>query len=330
MNGYIYSQTLVTACDLGLFTLLSKIPGASQKELQKSLGTSEHGTRVLMLAVCACGLVRRDENGGYRNTGLSEKALVETSPQSMVKFVQFNYRIQQRCTAQFTRSLREDRNAGLDELPGPGKTLYSRLAVYPDLETLFQEAMGAYTRLAPKMAEVPEFHSVQNLLDVGGGDASNAIRLCHRYPNLRVTVLDIPTVIEIARAAVERAGLSDRIQCVARDMFIDDWGGEHDSILLSHVVEIFSPTKISFLYRKARMSLPGNGRLFVWTIMANDDETAALQAAKSSVYFLCVASGEGMAYPAKEHQRLMQEAGFMNVKVYPAAEVDHGAVVGIK
>lgn len=330
MNGYIYSQTLVTGCDLGLFTLLSKIPGASQNELQKALGTSEHGTRVLMLAACACGLVRRDENGGYRNTSLTEKVLVETSSQSMVKFVQFNYRIQQRCTAQFTRSLREDRNAGLDELPGPGNTLYSRLAVYPELETLFQEAMGAYTRLSPKMVEVPEFDSVRHLLDVGGGNGSNAIRLCRRYPNLRVTALDIPSVTEIALATTQRAGLSDRVQCVARDMFTDDWGGEHDSVLLSHVVEIFSPTKIGFLYRKAYESLPVNGRLLVWTIMANDDETAALQAAKSSVYFLCVASGEGMAYPAKEHERLMREAGFTDVKVYPAAEVDHGAVVATR
>ena len=47
--------------------------------------------------------------------------------------------------------------------------------------------------------------------------------------------------------------------------------------------------------KKAFEALPHAGRLFVWTIMANDSETGALQAAKSSIYFLCAASGEGMA-----------------------------------
>ena len=32
MNGYIYSQTLTTACDFDLFTHLSRRPGATQED----------------------------------------------------------------------------------------------------------------------------------------------------------------------------------------------------------------------------------------------------------------------------------------------------------
>jgi hypothetical protein len=331
MNGYIYSQTLVTACDLRLFTHLSRNPGATRKDLQQILGISEHCTRILMLAVCACGLVRRDvETGQYYNSDLSQKVLVEETLQSMIPFVQFNYKIQQRCTTQLTRALKENRNAGLDELPGDGATLYQRLAGYPELENLFQLAMGAYTRLSPRMLDVPEFAEVQYLLDVGGGDGSNAIRLCRRIPQLRATILEIPSVVSIAQATVKSAGLADRIRCTQADMFVDPWPVGQDAVLLSHVVEIFSPEKIRNLYAKAYDSLPAHGRLFVWTIMANDSETAALQAAKSSIYFLCVASGEGMAYPAKQHQELMRAVGFSDVRTYGAAETDHGALVATK
>jgi cyclopropane fatty-acyl-phospholipid synthase-like methyltransferase len=190
--------------------------------------------------------------------------------------------------------------------------------------------MGAYTRLSPKMLQLSQFTEVGNLLDVGGGDGSNAVRLCRQLPHLRVTVLDIPSVVSIAQATVNRAGLTDRIQCVSADMFVDPWPSGHNAVLLSHVVEIFSPERIRQLYARAYDSLPTQGRLFVWAIMANDSETAALQAAKSSIYFLCVASGEGMAYPAKRHLELMHAAGFNDVKIYSAEEIDHGALVATK
>lgn len=113
-------------------------------------------------------------------------------------------------------------------------------------------------------------------------------------------------------------------------MFADPWPKGCDGVLFSHVVEIFSPAKIRRLYAKALEVLPANGKVFVWTLMANDTETAGLQAAKSSIYFLCAASGEGMAYPGVEHERWAREVGFHTVRRYNAVEIDHGALVAIK
>jgi len=331
MNGYVYSQTLVTACDLDLFTCLSAHAGATQAQVAQSLGLSPHGARVLMLACCAAGLVVRDgAGGGYRNSEIAEKVLVSGSRYSMLPFIQFNHRVQERCVGHLTKALKENRNAGLDEFPGGGATLYERLTEYPDLENLFHDAMGAYTRLSPKIVHLAEFSAVRHLLDVGGGDASNAIALCERFPELRVTVLEKPTVARITRERVAQAGLEGSIACVEGDMFSDPWPADCDAILFSHLVEIFSPAKIRDLYKHAFETLPRAGRLFVWTIMADDSETGALQAAKSSLYFLCAASGEGMAYPACQHEESLRWAGFATVKRYPAAEVDHGALVAVK
>jgi precorrin-6B methylase 2 len=330
MNGYIYSQTLVTACDLDLFTYLSAHPGATQAQLGQSLALSSHCTRILMLACCATGLVLRDAAGGYRNSPIAERVFVLGSPYSMVPFVQFNHRVQARCSGHLTQALRENRNAGLDEFPGRGTTLYERLAEYPDLEKLFHDAMGAYTRLAPKIVSLAEFSAVRRLLDVGGGDGSHAIALCERFPDLHVTVLEKPTVARITRENVAHAGLADRIFCQEGDMFRNLWPTDCDAILFSHLVEIFSPATIRSLYKKAFQTLPRAGQLFVWTIMANDNETGALQAAKSSIYFLCAASGEGMAYPALQHEESLRWAGFSTVHRYPAEEVDHGALVAVK
>lgn len=89
--------------------------------------------------------------------------------------------------------MRINRNAVLDEFPGEGKNLYQRLAGNHELENIFHEAMGAYTRLSPQMLELREFLKVRHLFDVGGGDGSNAIRLCRLFPHLQMTILEIPS-----------------------------------------------------------------------------------------------------------------------------------------
>lgn len=331
MNGYIYSQTIATACDLDLFTWLSQHPGATREEIARGLSLSTYATRVLLLACCATELIERDlQTEGYFNSKLAAQVLVSDSPISMISFVRFNHLVQLRCCLHLTEALRENRNAGLDEFPGTGNTLYPRLAQYPDLEDLFQEAMGAYTRLSPQMMKIPEFAKVKHLLDVGGGNGTNALRLCQQHPELQVTIIDLPSVCAIGRDAIARVGMSDRIQYLEADMFKDPWPEGCDGILMSHLVEIFAPGKILWLYQRSQEILPKDGYLFIWTLMADDLETGGLQAAKSSIYFLAAASGEGMAWSGKKHINLLQQAGFDNVRCDRASEIDRGAIVAKK
>src|SRR5260370_20591591 len=88
MNGYIYSQTLATACDFDLFTYLSKRPGATQAELTEVLKLSSYSTRVLLLACCAVGLIyRAGETGGSFYSPLPHDAVPSHSPPSLNPFL---------------------------------------------------------------------------------------------------------------------------------------------------------------------------------------------------------------------------------------------------
>lgn len=330
MNGYVLSQTIVTACELNLFGFLERHSGADVRQVAEGLGLSVRATRVLLLASCTAGLIERDSGGRYANSPLASKVLVPGSPVSMVPFVLYNHHVQRPCISHLTASLREDRNAGLDEYPGDGETIYERLQAHPEAEQLFHRAMAAYTRLTAGSLDLFDFLRVHHLLDVGGGDASTAVRLCRRFPHLRVTTLDRPSVTRIARENVAREGLADRIACEALDIFDDPWPGGCDGILMSHVVEIFPPPHAQSLYRRAFEALPPGGVLFVWTLMSDDAETGGLQAAKSSAYFASTASGGGFAYPAYEHERWLAAAGFGRSRVLEAAAFDHGGIVAVK
>jgi cyclopropane fatty-acyl-phospholipid synthase-like methyltransferase len=92
-------------------------------------------------------------------------------------------------------------------------------------------------------------------------------------------------------------------------------------VLLSHFVEIFSPEHIQEIYGKVQRALEPDGRVFLWTMTAHDDESGPLQAVKSSVYFVASASGSGMAYPAADHRRWLDEAGFDIVTERPYPEI---------
>src|SRR5207248_2126608 len=58
-------------------------------------------------------------------------------------------------------------------------------------------------------------------LDVGGGSGAFDIELCRLYPRMTATVYDLPLVAHIAAEKVEEAGLSDRIEPAAGDLFAD-------------------------------------------------------------------------------------------------------------
>lgn len=325
MNGYIKTQVLSSACDLGVFDAIER--GATLASLPRQLEIDPHGCRVLVLGLKQLKLIEVDDTGKMTNSALARRCLLRGSAQSMVPFVHLNDKIQHRACLHFTQALREGRNAGLDEFPGDAPTLYGRMAVDPALERLFHDGMGAYTRLSPRMMAVKEFGEVTRLLDVGGGDGTNAIRLCERYPSLKVTLIDLPSVIEKARENIRAQGLSDRVTCEAVDMFTDSWPQGCDGVIFSHVLEIFSPEKIQFLYQKSRAYLRDAGQLFVWSLMCDDDETGGLQSVKSSLYFVTVASGQGMAYPARDHIKWLNDAGFEVTAEYDARTIDHCALV---
>lgn len=331
MNGYIYSIALSTACELDLFTWLSQNPGATQERIAETLSLSHHAARVLLLACCAAKLIERNsDNLGYYNSQLAERTLVQHSELCMLPFIAFNRQVQLQGCLHLTRALQGNYNAGLDEFPGDGNTLYARLRSYPKLEQLFQEAMGTYTRISPQMIEMQEFDRVTHLLDVGGGDGTNAIRLCQQYPLLKVTILELPSVADIGKFNIERMGLGDRIKYVKADMFTDPWTKDCDGILMSHLVEILTPEKVVSLYRKAYEILPEGGRLFVWTLMTDDYETGGLQAAKAAIYLFTVASGEGMPWTSMEQTQFLNKAGFQDITHYAVRDLDHGAIIAKK
>ena len=60
-----------------------------------------------------------------------------------------------------------------------------------------------------------DFSSCRRLIDVAGGTGGVAITIAQACPQLRATVVDLPTVTPITERMVQEAGVADRVEVLA-------------------------------------------------------------------------------------------------------------------
>lgn len=328
-GGHIFFQTLRAAAKFDLFSLLSKKGPLTRVQIAEELGCDEQPVRVLLLPLTVAGILDKQEDC-YANSSLAEQLLVANSPHRVLSYIELQHRVMYRGLTRLYESIAENRNAGLEEFEGEEPTLYQRLAHDPDSEEVFQDAMQELSVQSNRcLANGVDLSGVRHVVDVGGGDGTNAIALALRWPELRVTVFDSPTVCKIAEHNIREKGLSNRIATQPGDCFQSAFPTDADCFLFSHFFTIWSPEKDQLLLQKCHDALPCGGRVVLFNMMQEDDEAASWAAAVGSPYFQAIATGEGMLYTWSEYEDWMRSAGFTNVERLRLPR-DHGAITGIK
>jgi hypothetical protein len=329
LGGAGFFKALVAAHELGLFRFLSAHPGASQADVAVGCGLPLPSTRTLLMTTCALRLTERDAAGGYRNVEWVNGGLAGDRPTYPTILSAIDQLMYQPFT-RLTEALRRGTNAGLEVFPGPGTTLYERLAAHPEHEAIFHAWMSNLSSAGLPEAVMEAFAGSRHLLDAGGGDGTNAILLARAHPELRVTVLDLPSICERARAHVEACHLSDRISAQPCDIRVDPFPEGADGILFSRIFNIYSEEQNRAFVRKAADALPPGGRLVVFpSQVSDDDEQGPLSAAFLSLYFLCLATGEGRVYPPSAYEAWFRDAGFTSLQG-TVDELDNAVFVGRK
>jgi ubiquinone/menaquinone biosynthesis C-methylase UbiE len=328
VNAPALFNAITTAVEFGLFRFLADNPGADFEKVRAFTEVPAHQLRVLLQAVCATGLLTR-EDGAYRNSSVADRLLATESDDSW-SHVLIGWRdVYYPAFAEMTTALRAGTNTALDLYPGDEPTLYQRLARNPQREQVFHRAMSAFTlQSVDALVERPEFASVRRLLDVGGGDGTTSARLAARYPELTCTVVDMPSVSKLGDKWA--AAHPDRVDLHPADIFADPFPGGADAVLFSHVLEIFSEDQITSQLAKAHDVLPDGGTVFVYGYNVSDDETSGLYGARLGLYFNVLASGRGMAYPAGDYERWLRDVGFREVRTVRDMPYEHGLTIGVK
>ncbi|MFD8316867.1 methyltransferase [Kitasatospora purpeofusca] len=329
VNAPALFNAVTTAVELGVFRHLQEHERASFEQLHAATGLPAHQLRVLLQSVCSTGLLTRTD-GQYANSAVAADLLATDAPDSWSHILVGWKEVYYPAFSHMTGALRAGTNTALADHPGDEPTLYQRLSRNPELEAVFHRAMSAFTlRSVDALVERSEFAAVRHLLDIGGGDGTTSAEFARRHPGLRATVFDMPSVSRLAGDGAA-AELADRVRLHPGDMFEDAFPPGADAVLFSHVLEIFAEEQILALLTKAYDALPAGGKVFVYGFNVSDDETEGIFSARLGLYFNVLASGRGMAYPAKDYERWLRRVGFTEVRTVGGLPYEHGLTLGTK
>ena len=167
-------------------------------------------------------------------------------------------------------------------------------------------------------------------MDVGGGAGTNLIKLVSRFPSLKATVFDSPSVCKIAGENISKHGLSDRIDTHPGNLFETPYPAGPDTIIYCHMFTIYSPEKNLFILKKTADALPTGGKAIIFNMMGNDGDDGPMSTALGSPYFQAIATGEGMLYSWQDYENWLKRAGFSTFQRIQDLPLDHGVFIATK
>jgi ubiquinone/menaquinone biosynthesis C-methylase UbiE len=327
LRGFAGFQVLVAAHRLGLFELLATGPARRLEYIRDELRLPDQSARALLLSCASLGLVKRDSGGGYRNSRAIERMFVGPRRAWTIPHLEAFHRLMYQPFYHLTEALQQGRNVGLAALPGSGNTLYERFESDAENKRVFYAWMKSIKRGSVPQDVVAALRDRRHLLDVGGGDGDNAIELARRLPELRITIVDLADTCELAARNVAAAGLSNRITMHPANFVEDPLPPGADAILFAHIFNIYAADTNRALVEKSAKALPEGGKLVVYNLISEDDETGPWYAGFMSLYFQVLATGTGLVYPPSRYKEWFAGAGFASLDINVTGE---GVFIGTK
>ena len=213
-------MVVFTAVRLNLFTVIGD-QSLTGNEIALKTDSDSAKLDPLLRSCTAMGLLENLDNR-YRNSVFSLKYLVEGSATYVGDLIKLQGQEWIRWT-------------DLPAIIRGGKTMPISLE---DMHRTFIHAMNNLANLgeAEALAAAVDLWDCTRLVDVGGGAGSYSIRLCQKYPDLQVILLDRKETLQVTRDYVLKVSLQSRIILREADIEKDSYPDDVDAVLLSDVI----------------------------------------------------------------------------------------------
>lgn len=321
-----YGTELLTAAvaHFDVFGTVARGP-CTFHELREALGLAERPAVVLVTALRAMGLLRRNEAMKIVLTPLAEQHLAPDAEFNVRDYI--GLAAGAPSVVEMVKRLRTNRPAGIDEGDEGVAYIYRQgVASAMEEEQLARHytlaLAGRAKNVAPVLAERVDTRDAKVLLDVAGGTGIYSIALLRKDPNLRAIVLDRPEVLRVTEEFAREYGVADRLDPLPGDMFADVLPAA-DVILLSNVLHDWDVPECRKLVSKCAQALSTGGRLWIHDVFLNDSLDGPLPVALYSAALFTLT--EGRAYSRHEFRQWLRDAGL--VPQPPVETLIHCAVL---
>lgn len=297
--------------DTGILQAVEQVPGGITLEaIREKAGLPLYGVRVLVEAALGIGLMVEND-GKYRLTKTAWFIMHDKLTEVNMDFVQdvcyqglFN--LEESIRNQKPEGLKVFGNwptiyEGLSKLPeGVQKSWFAFDHYYSDVS--FQEALPLVFANAPA-----------TLLDIGGNTGKWALQ-CFAYdPDVKVTIMDLPGQVGMARPVIESKGFGSRIRFHECNILDESqfFPKGFDAIWMSQFLDCFSDDEIISILKRCRAALADGGRIFILEPFWDRQRfrAAAFSLQQTSLYFTAMANGNSQMYHSQNFIRFIEVAG---------------------
>jgi SAM-dependent methyltransferase len=295
-TAYQKTAAMQAAVDIGLFSAIGK-GQATVPAIAKACDASPKGVRVLCDYWTVHGLMTK-AGDAYTLTPEAAMFLDRASPAYLGGVMGF---LNGPITPFFGRLTQAVRHGGC-ETEGSVETDYAGWVPFAEQmgAMMFPTAQAIAKLLGPVSGRV---------LDVAAGHGLFGIVLAQQNPGLKVTALDWPRVLEVAKRNAGRMGVSDRYATIGGDVFNIELQGPYDVILLTNLLHHFAPEQCINLLKRLRQALRPGGRLLTLEFVPNADRVSPPMSATFPLVMLAT-TAKGDAYTFAELEQMMKAAGF--------------------
>ncbi len=297
------ARALSTATLLGVFDSLNERP-ASAAELAERLSLDPLGAETLLTTLLTLGYVEAAEGGALRNSAVTERLLVSSSPESIATFVGAQGDLHWQVLELLPDAVRDGSAYAMHE-ERRGET--ERWEAY--IRGLFEISRAEHDANA---ALVP-VEEPRRLVDVAGGHGGFSMAMCRRHPGLEATVLDLPPSAAVGRKIVAEQGYAERVSFREGDVFELGLGEGLDVVSIFNLVHHLPEERDRELCRMAHAALrPGGFLVLGDSARPEPGEPVSEHGAISSLLFYAWSHSHN--FKPSELRSWLDDAGFESVR----------------
>ena len=315
--GPVIFQAARVLRNTGILKLIedSGSTGITNEEIAEKLNLTVYGVRVLLESGLGLGLVLlNDKKYTLGKTGhyILNDELTKTN-------MDFVHDVNYKGLFHLDESIATGKPVGLKEF-GDWDTIYEGLSQLPphvqkswfDFDHYFSD--DAFPKVLPLVYN----ESAKNILDIGGNTGKWAIASTNFSDDIKITIMDLPGQLKVARTRIEELGLNGRVSFLPVNILDETVKipSGFDTIWMSQFLDCFSEAEIVSILSRCYDALDDNGQVIImepfWDRQKYEVGAFCLQ--QISVYFTAMANGNSQMYGAETFLKCIEQAGFIIVE----------------
>lgn len=204
-----------------------------------------------------------------------------------------------------------------------GKSGWEYLMVdRPDEGAIFHQSMSALSQgVDVALVEAYDFSGIQTLIDVGGGEGTFLLAILKAHPRMQGVLFErAQEAAQSAKQLMAQAGMEGRCQVLTGDFLTSLPSVEVDACMLKHVLHDWDDTNcLTILANCRRVLEPGKKLLIAEQVLPNSHP----EPLSAFIDLEMLVNTHGRERTEQEYRMLLEQSGFVLVRVVPTSSSDH-------